>query len=231
MEYGYIRISRKQQSLERQERNIKEAFPDAVIIREIFTGTKIEGRAQFNKLINKVKAGDKIIFDSVSRMSRNSEEGFQLYKELFEKGVELIFLKESYINTETYKKALQTNIAKTGTKLDMVLNALEKYLMSLAEEQIKIAFDQAEKEVLDLRQRTKEGLETARLNGKQIGIKKGRKLVTKKSIEIKKEILRLSKDFNGTLSDIDVMKVTRVARNTYYKYKRELQLEINNEIV
>lgn len=35
--------------------------------------------------------------------------------------------------------------------------------------QIRIAFEQAEKEVMDLRQRTREGIETAKLNGKQIG--------------------------------------------------------------
>lgn len=230
MEYGYIRISRKQQSLDRQRRNIKAIYPNAVIIEEIFTGTKLEGRAQFNKLLNKIKKGDTIIFDSVSRMSRNSEEGFKLYEELFNAGVELIFLKENYINTATYKKALSNNIALTGTSVDSILRGVNEYLMDLAKEQIRIAFDQAEKEVQDLRQRTREGLETARLNGKQIGIKKGSKLVTKKSIEIKREIKRLSRDFEGTLNDVDVMKVTRIARNTYYKYKRELQLEIDNEI-
>ena len=38
--------------------------------------------------------------------------------------------------------------------------------MKLAEKQLKIAFDQAQKEVDDLRQRTIEGLQTARLAGK-----------------------------------------------------------------
>jgi len=38
--------------------------------------------------------------------------------------------------------------------------------MTLAKEKIKIAFDQAEKEVMDLRQRTREGMMTARLDGK-----------------------------------------------------------------
>ncbi len=34
--------------------------------------------------------GDTIIFDSVSRMSRDSEEGYNLYEELFDKGIELV---------------------------------------------------------------------------------------------------------------------------------------------
>ena len=41
-------------------------------------------------------------------MSRNAEEGFNLYEELSNKSIELVFLKEPHINTETYKKALNT---------------------------------------------------------------------------------------------------------------------------
>ena len=36
-------------------------------------------------------------------------------------------------------------------------------------------------------------------------------------------IQRLSKDFNGYNSDSEVMAITRLARNTYYKYKRKLK--------
>ena len=43
-------------------------------------------------------------------------------------------------------------------------------------------FEQSEKEVEDLHQRTREGMETARLNGKQIGMVKGTKLVTKRNV-------------------------------------------------
>ena len=42
-----------------------------------------------------------IIFDSESRMSRNAEEGFNLYEELYLKGVTLVFIKEPHINTDT----------------------------------------------------------------------------------------------------------------------------------
>ena len=43
------------------------------------------------------------MFDSVSRMSRDAEEGFQVYQDLYKKGIELIFLKEHHIDTMTYK--------------------------------------------------------------------------------------------------------------------------------
>ena len=73
--------------------------------------------------------------------------------------------------------------------------------MLLAKEQIKIAFDQAQKEVQNLHQRTSEGLKTAKLNGKQIGRIKGNKYTTKKELAAKEIILKNSKDFNGTNTD------------------------------
>lgn len=227
--YAYCRISTSNQSIDRQHRNALELYPNAIIVDEVFTGTKIEGRANWNKLYNKVKQGDTIVFDSVSRMSRNAVEGFELYKELFNKGVELVFIKEQHINTETYKKALTSNIQMTGTAVDEILKGINSYLLAIAEEQIKIAFEQSEKEVMDLRQRTKEGIETARLNGKQIGAVEGVKLVTKKSIQAKQQIQKYSKDFQGTLKDVEVMKLIGVARNSYYKYKKELVQELNEQ--
>ena len=222
--YGYCRISTKQQSIERQVRNIKGLYSKAVIITEAYSGTTID-RPEWNKLYKKVKAGDTVVFDSVSRMSRSADEGFSLYEELYNKGIELVFIKEPHINTATYKQALQNNVALTGTNVDFILEGVNKYLMALAKEQIRLAFEQSEKEVEDLHQRTKEGIETARLNGKQIGQKQGAKLVTKKSIKAKELIQKHSKDFDGTLSDVDCMKLIGLARNTYYKYKGEMKAE------
>ena len=97
--YGYVRISTKKQNMDRQIRNIQKEYPEAVIIKEVYTGTKFQGRKELNKLIKQLKVGDTIVFDSVSRMSRDAEEGFQVYQDLYEKGIELIFLKEHHIDT------------------------------------------------------------------------------------------------------------------------------------
>ena len=81
-------------------------------------------------------AGDTIIFDSVSRMSRDAEEGFTMYEDLL------------HINTETYKSALQGGIPTTGTDIDCILEGINKYLLLLAKEQIRLAFEQSEKEII-----------------------------------------------------------------------------------
>lgn len=221
--YGYCRISRRTQNIERQVRNIKSVYPTAIIIEEAYTGTKIKGREKFERLCKTVKAGDTIIFDSVSRMSRNAEEGIAQYKEWFNAGVNLIFLKERYIDTSIYASKLKQADVSTGKKyLD---EGLKVILLGLAEEQIKVAFQQAEKEVDDLHYRTSEGIATARLNGKQIGQQPGRKLNVKKAAAAKEIIRKHSKDFAGTLDDTDVIKLAGISRNSYYKYKAELRAE------
>ena len=180
--YGYARISTGRQNIERQVRNILRVNAEAEIVEEIYTGKNIN-RPNFDKLLNKIKAGDTIIFDSVSRMSRNAIEGFELYRELYTKGINLIFIKEPHINTETYKQELERQIKitvntgenATDSLINTIISALNAYVLNLAEKQIRLAFEQSQKEVDDLRQRTREGIETARKNGKQIGGFRGTK--------------------------------------------------------
>lgn len=222
-QYGYCRISTGKQNIERQVRNIQSTFPDAVIVKEVYTGTKFQGRKELDKILDKVQSGDTIIFDSVSRMSRNAEDGYKLYEKLFRKGISLVFLKEPHINTETYKKAMSNQISLTGDKVDLILEGVNRYLMELAKEQIRIAFEQAEKEVSDLHQRTKEGIETARLNGKQIGQAKGTTYETQKAKVAKDIIRRHNKSFGGSLTDTETMKQAGISRKSFYKYKRELR--------
>lgn len=222
--YGYCRISTKKQSIERQIRNIKEEYPDAILVSESFTGTKID-RPEWSKLYKKLQNGDTIIFDSVSRMSRNADEGIKVYFELLEKGISLVFLKEHYIDTDIYLNNTQDKIELTGTDEDEIFKGINNYFRKLAIKQIRIAFEQAQKEVDDLHQRTKEGIETARLNGKQIGLEKGRKLTTKKSIGAKEVIRKHSRTFNGSLLDNEVMELAHISKKTYYKYKKELLSE------
>jgi len=218
--YGYVRVSTAQQKDKRQYDNIKTVYPEAVIITDKYTGTKMD-RPEWNKLMSKISEGDTIVFDEVSRMSRNAQEGFESYKELYNKGINLVFLKESTLNTEHYKQTAQ--IALTGDDIDCILKGINDYLMILAEKQIKAAFATAQHEVDFLHQRTREGIAHAKLAGKRIGTQKGDTFITKKCVASMEQIKKYSKDFDGTLSDIDVMRLLGISRNTYYKYKAKLR--------
>lgn len=234
MIYGYCRISTKKQSIDRQIRNIKREFPTAIILTEAFTGTKLD-RPEWNKLNRKLKYGDTIVFDEVSRMSRNAKEGFALYQRLFNIGINLVFLKEPHMNTDSYKEAMQgifsTEIQSGDKATDDLVNsimaAVNKFMMNKVEKDIYKAFEQAQKEVDYLHQRTKEGIETARLNGKQIGLEKGTKLTTKKSLVAKEVIKKHNKDFGGSLSNEDTWKLAGISKMTFYKYKNELLSDLH----
>ena len=221
MIYGYCRISQKTQSIDRQIRNIKAEYPEAVIVAEVYTG-KTMHRPKWTNLCNKLKNGDVVVFDSVCRMSRNADEGIETYFELFERGIQLVFLKEHYIDTAVYAENIKDKIELQGTDEDEIFKGLNNYFRKLAIKQIKITFNYVDKERKDISQRTKEGIATARLNGKQIGQRPGNKLTVKKKAPVMAAIRKYSRDFDGALSDIDTIKLINISRNTYYKYKKEM---------
>jgi len=227
--YGYCRVSKPKQKIDRQVSNILREYPDAIIIKEIHTRTRIEGRIEWAKLMRKLKPGDTITFDSVSRMSGDEREGFEEYKRLYEAGIELVFLKEPHINTATYKAALAKQVEMTGTMVDYILQGVNSYLLALAEQQIKLAFLMSEKEVTDLRQRTKEGVQKAKESGKTVGRPANQHYQTKKSVAAKEVIRKHAKTFGGSLSDDEVILLAQVNRKTYYKYKKEILLKMKDQ--
>ena len=246
--YGYVRVSTVKQSKERQIDNIKSIYPNAIFVTDEYTGKTLD-RPNWPKLYKAAKAGDVIVFDEVSRMSRDAAEGFRVYKELFERGVTLVFIKEPQINTDTYKAARDKQIeaVKTGDDImdemtEGMMEVINRFILRLAERQIKFAFERSEGEIKFHGQRTAEGIgERKRRNAelevlfpetykehpdyRRIGNESNVKLTTKKSIAAKAKIRELSKDFGGTLDDADVIKLAGVSRNTYYKYKAELKAE------
>ena len=273
--YGYVRVSTMEQNIERQIKNIKAQYPEAIIIQDEYTGTKMD-RPAWSKLYPKLKKGDLVVFDSVSRMSRDAEEGFKVYQDLYERGCDLVFLKEPHINTTSYREALKGSISvdvKSGDQdtddlISGIMTALNKFMLAKVKADIKKAFDQAEKEVMDLRQRVKEGMAVAKENNERLIIKygsvekamedptwsdigrsEGDKLHIKKAEPIKALIRKYSRDFDGTLSDTEVLGVlstktvkiptkkrsgkveereisAKLSRNTLYKYKKQMREEV-----
>ena len=143
--YGVARISTGKQNIDRQIRNILAQYPTAKIIKETYTGTKLEGRKDFENLLKILQTGDKLVFDSVSRMSRNSKEGCDLYEQLFNKGIVIEFLKEPHINTEVYKQAMQSQIdikLNTGNKAtDELMNTIIEALNSWIKEEMAVDYN------------------------------------------------------------------------------------------
>lgn len=233
--YAYCRVSTERQSLKRQMDNILSArdgaYRDAKFFMDKATGSTLD-RPEWAKLHRRLKPGDTVVFDSVSRLSRDAEAGTALYQELYARGINLIFLNEPHCDTDCYKKAAAASVPATGNEIaDVYIEATNKVLMILASQQIAIAFEQAEKERLDICQRVKDGMRAAKLAAaeqgveKRYGLRTGTKLVTRKSVAAKEIIRKHSRDFDGTLGDADVIKLAGISRNTYYNYKSQLREE------
>lgn len=231
--WGYVRVSTIQQKTKRQVDNIKAFCEDAVIFVEKQSGKDIEGREVFRKLLSKVKSGDTIIFDEVSRMSRNADEGYSLYMSMIEKGVNLIFLKERHIDTAEYLRRANKHIERVSTestKTDKLINGILELVQEFEKENlrdnIRLAFEQAEHERTFLIKRVTEG--KAKSENHQGRPKGSLNVNTEKADRIKQVIREQSKDFEGKFSDAKIMAdyLQGVARNTYYRYKRELKAEL-----
>lgn len=246
MIYGYARVSTPKQKLARQVDNIKRLYPEAEIITDEWTGTVID-RPGWKSLEKKLAPGDTVIFDEVSRMARDAEQGVKTYKKLYDAGIELKFLKQPHVDSAVYRRA-QTRRIDAFDNVTLESKAFETYvkgqgellnglLLNLAWEQIELAFKAAEQEAEFLRRRTKEGVHKAleryereeaegRPHEKNKPGNGNRPTWTgKKSVDGKKKILAWSRDFNGSMTDAEVMKAIPLARNTFYKYKRELMAE------
>ena len=72
--YAYVRVSTRQQSLKRQIENIMSAdggaYAGATFFSDKFTGSTLD-RPEWNRLYKRLQPGDTVVFDSVSRLSRD----------------------------------------------------------------------------------------------------------------------------------------------------------------
>ena len=93
--YGYCRVSTPKQSIERQIRNIRAEYPEAVIVTEEYTGTKLD-RPAWSKLYKAAQEGDTIIITELSRLGRSLMMILDVLQSLLEKGVKVIAIKEGF---------------------------------------------------------------------------------------------------------------------------------------
>lgn len=231
MIYGYVRVSTLQQNIERQITDIKARYPDAIIIRDEFTGKTMD-RPGWKALYPKLQKGDVLVFDEVSRMSRDAVEGFKTYQDLYHKGVDLIFLQEPHINTESYRQAMKGSInvdissgdRATDDLVNAIMEALNRFMMEKVQDDIRRAFEKSQSENESRSRRQKGGIKERQKHNKeleilygedavnheeyrQIGRASGDKLNVKKAGPIQDLIRKYSRDFDGSNSDPEVMAI------------------------
>ena len=138
MKIGYARVSTQDQNLDRQLDNLRAAGCER-IFNEKMTGTKSD-RPELKTMLLTLRAGDVLVIDSFSRLSRSTKDLLELVEKLTGLGVHLVSLKEN----------LDTTTA-TGKLMLTMLSALSQFERDLIAE------------------RTVDGLKAARARGRSGG--------------------------------------------------------------
>lgn len=98
-DYGYCRVSSRDQNLDRQTEAMKKAgILPARIICEKESGRDMD-RPIWLRLKQRMKTGDTLTIMSIDRLGRNYDEILKTWRELTEKGVGIIVLDMPLLNT------------------------------------------------------------------------------------------------------------------------------------
>ena len=108
MKYGYARVSTVSQELEVQIQSLEKEGCDKIYY-EKFTGTKTD-RPQLKEVLSLLKEGDTLIVTKLDRLARNTEEGIQIIKGLFSKGVRVHVLNVGLLEDTTMGRFFLTTL-------------------------------------------------------------------------------------------------------------------------
>ena len=209
--YTYMRISTKEsndkQSFNRQEKSLKTYAESNNIEYLLNFKDDISGntfnRPSWNKLEKILQEGDTIVFKEISRFTRQAEEGYKKYKELMDKGINLVSLDNLTVSTDYIKNL--TSIANSQNLVTKT--ALESTIKLL----LIVELDRVQQEREIIVKRIKQGIEAS---DKKSGRKQGK--LDKMSNKLKEDIKEFLSD--RSIKQIDLMNKHNVSRNTLKKY-------------
>lgn len=203
--YGYDRVSTKEQNLGRGKKNIEDWCRsnnyNLIKVFEDKQSGKNFDRARYTVLKEDVlQSGDILVIAEYDRLGRADETKNEL--EYFKKNdIRVIFL--DIPTTQIDISSISDEMAK------MILNCINDMLISF--------YDlMARTELQRKRKRQKEGIDNMRIRGEWE--KYGRPRVVSKEVFAKE----YEKVKNGNLKDCDLCRELRLAKSTYFRYKKEL---------
>ena len=131
MIYWYTRVSTKKQvdgyGLEVQKTEILEKYPDALILEEQYTWTKLE-RPVFTKLIRKLQPNDILIVSKLDRFARNTVEWIRVVEKLFKKKVAIHILNIWLLeDTPMWRFFLTTMLAVAELERNMIVERTQTW--------------------------------------------------------------------------------------------------------
>ena len=214
--YFYMRISTQEerglQKYDRQENALRKyaeanglMFDGHNIYMEDRSGKNFHERQEWSKLEQIMHPGDTVVFKDISRFTREAENGYQKYMELYDKGIRLVYLDNQTVCTDYIRQLL--NVAEKQNLIAKI--SLENTVKLL----LYVELDRVEQERIILQKRIKDGIAAS---DKPSGRAKGK--LDKLTPELEADILTYMGD--RTILQIELMKKHNVSRNTLKKYIR-----------
>ncbi len=196
---GYIRVSTKEQNIDRQIKSLEE-YGCEKIFADKKTGANLE-RDEYRKMKKFIREKDIVVFAELDRLGRTKIDIDNEWDDLINRGVDIVVLDVPILDTTLYK------------------DELGKLMMNIAKELFGYY---AEQERVNLLRRQKEGIAIARKKGRYKGrpIKYNSESRGRDKIIYDKIITELK---NGD-TVMNISNETGVSRNTVYKIKREQEL-------
>lgn len=149
MEYGYMRVSTREQNVDRQLVAMEEVgVPKENLFIDKQSGKDFK-RPQYGRLLKKLKKDDLLYVKSIDRLGRNYDEILVQWRTLtIEKGIDIVVMDMPLLDTRRGKDLMGTFLS------DIVLQVLSFV---------------AENERVNIRQRQAEGIAAAKARGVHFG--------------------------------------------------------------
>ncbi|MBO5737730.1 recombinase family protein [bacterium] len=192
--FAYIRVSSKDQSENRQLDSLQGLTIDEIII-EKASGKNFIGRAKYQEMKSKLRAGDLVIVKSIDRFGRNYAEICKEWESIINMGVDIQVLDMPILNTRDNQNGL------TGRLITDIVLKLLGYV--------------AERERENIKTRQREGIDSALARGVKFG---------RPTSEIPKDFIRCYELYKqGLIKVKDVMSMCNIKRSTFFKYAQSIK--------
>ncbi|WP_019229020.1 recombinase family protein [Sedimentibacter sp. B4] len=192
--YGYIRVSSKEQNLDRQRQAMIEyGINERDIIEDKQSGKDFNRNGYLTLKNSLLRAGDTLVIKELDRLGRNMDMIKTEWQELQAKGIDIIVLDTPILNT----------VNKTDLEKKLISNIVFELLSYMAE-----------KERIKIRARQAEGIAIA----KNKGIYKGRKKIINDNFET---VYKEWKD--NKITAVKAMEKLGMKKNTFYRRVKEFE--------
>ena len=191
--YAYLRVSTKEQNLDRQLDAIRQ-LDEHIDERDIYTDKqsgKDFNRPEWQALKRSIRTGDTLFIHSLDRLGRNKAQILQEWQWLIDNNIYIVVLDIPLLDTRKYK-----DLDGIG---ELVTNLVLQILSWLAEQ-----------ERTNIKVRQREGIDSALKKGTKFGRPSVQKPKNFKEIYLKWK--------NGEITATKAMQVLGLKRNTFYKF-------------